>query len=358
MNTKKILALLLAVGMIAGLMAGCANSGTSTSGKATGASCDIAVNLASEPQTIDPALNSSVDGAIMLNHFFEGLLKYVDNGQAVTDKTDGAELAPGMAEKWDKTVNDDGTVTYTFHLREDAKWSDGQALTANDFVYSWQRLADPKTAADYTYMIDMVKGYDEVANGVGTGKMETVTDKDGKTSQQEVMNYADPSTLGVSATDDHTFVVVLSYDCPYFEQVCAFPATYPVRKDVIEANGDQWTFDPATYVTNGAYKMSEWTHNSAIKAVKNDNYYDAKNITCNSITFQLEGQPVAQDVVSQITGLPGLGNGFAHVVNGARILGADVDIALAGTDRQGGQRHAFDQRIGVAFQQHAVGERT
>ena len=110
--------------------------------------------IASEPQTIDPALNSAVDGAIMCNHMFEGLVKWVNDGEG------NAVTAPGQAESWEKTVNDDGTVTYTVKLRDGIKWSDGQAVTAGDFDYAWQRLANPETAADYCYMIDMVKGYD------------------------------------------------------------------------------------------------------------------------------------------------------------------------------------------------------
>ena len=118
---------------------------------------NLAVCLASEPQTIDPALNSAVDGAIMINHMFEGLVKWVDDGEG------NAVTAPGQAESWEKVVNDDGTVTYTFTLRDGIKWSDGQPVTAGDFEYSWKRLANPETAADYCYMIDMVQGYAAVA---------------------------------------------------------------------------------------------------------------------------------------------------------------------------------------------------
>lgn len=118
--------------------------------------------IASEPQTIDPALNSAVDGAIMCNHMFEGLVKWVNDGEG------NAITAPGQAESWEKTENEDGTVTYTVKLRDGIKWSDGQDVTAGDFVYAWQRLANPETAADYCYMIDMVQGYDAVADGSKT----------------------------------------------------------------------------------------------------------------------------------------------------------------------------------------------
>ena len=218
---------------------------------------NLAVCLASEPQTIDPALNSAVDGAIMINHMFEGLVKWVDDGEG------NAVTAPGQAESWEKVVNDDGTVTYTFTLRDGIKWSDGQPVTAGDFEYSWKRLANPETAADYCYMIDMVQGYAAVADG-----------------------SADPDTLGVKAIDDKTLEITLSYDCPYFEEIMAFPATFPVRQDMVEGN-DEWTYDVSTYVGNGPYKMAEWSHNAYILAEKNENYYDYENLGPDTIRFTL-----------------------------------------------------------------------
>ena len=280
-NTKTILALLLAVVMLVGVMAGCGKKAPAESAapeaSASGEALDLTVCLASEPETIDPALNSSLDGGNMQHHFFEGLMKWVDDGKG------NAVLAPGQAESYEKVVNDDKTVTYTFKIRKDAKWSDGKAVTAGDFVYSWQRLVDHATASPYNYQLDMVKGYDEVANGTPTGNKV----KDDQGNDVDEIKYADASTLAVSAPDDQTFVVTLTYDCPYFVEICAFPSVFPVRKDVIESAGDQWTFDPATYISNGPYKMSEWVHNSYIKAVKNENYYDLAKLGPNSITFQL-----------------------------------------------------------------------
>lgn len=270
---KKLLALLLAVMMLVGVMTACSpkapvepeDSSTPETPVAEGEDLNLAVCLASEPQTIDPALNSAVDGGIMLSHFFEGLMKWVDDGEG------NAKLVEGQAASYEKTENEDGTVTYTFKLREDAKWSDGQAVTAEDFVYSWQRLATPETAADYSYMIGLVKGFDEVNGGT-----------------------AEPSTLAVAAPDAQTFEVTLITDAVYWLEICAFPATFPVRKDIVEANGDQWTFDPETYVGNGPYKMSEWVHNSYIKAVPSDTYYDVANLGPASITFQLMDDANAQ----------------------------------------------------------------
>ena len=231
-------------------------------------SFDLNVCVASEPQTIDPALNSAVDGAIMTQHFFEGLMKWADSGKPVNDKgnMNYAELVNGQASSYQKVVHDDGTVTYTFKIRPDAKWSDGKAVTANDFVYSWRRLADPNTAADYCYMIDMVKGYADVNSG-----------------------KADPSTLAVSAPDASTFEVVLTYDCPYFLEICAFPAAFPVREDVVSAEPDTWTTSNGSknYITNGPWKMAEWVHDSYIKMVPNEYHYDVANLGPDSITFRL-----------------------------------------------------------------------
>lgn len=269
-NTKKFLALALASVMAVSVAAcgsssstndtSAADSSTTTEAADTTASADgynLAVCLASEPMTIDPALNSAVDGAIMANHMFEGLVKWVDNGSGE------AELAPGQAESWEKTVNDDGTVTYAIKMRDGIKWSDGKDVTAGDFEYSWKRLADPATAADYCYMIDMVQGYAEVADG-----------------------SADKDTLGIKAVDDKNLEITLSYDCPYFEEIMAFPATFPVRQDIVEGN-EEWTYSPETYIGNGAYKMVEWSHNAYILTEKSETYYDYEKLGPDTIKYTL-----------------------------------------------------------------------
>ncbi|MCC2125671.1 MAG: peptide ABC transporter substrate-binding protein [Lachnospiraceae bacterium] len=269
-NTKKFLALALASVMAVSVAAcgsssstndtSAADSSTTTEAADTTASADgynLAVCLASEPMTIDPALNSAVDGAIMANHMFEGLVKWVDNGNGE------AELAPGQAESWEKTVNDDGTVTYAIKMRDGIKWSDGKDVTAGDFEYSWKRLADPATAADYCYMIDMVQGYAEVADG-----------------------SADKDTLGIKAIDDKNLEITLSYDCPYFEEIMAFPATFPVRQDIVEGN-EEWTYSPETYIGNGAYKMVEWSHNAYILTEKSETYYDYEKLGPDTIKYTL-----------------------------------------------------------------------
>ena len=287
---KKTLSLLLSLVFVVSLLAGCNNGGTTAATPTPGAGTEtstpapegtpapvddgpfeLTLNIASEPQSIDPALNSAVDGAIMLGHMFEGLMKWKDSG-VETSGSDGtctnAELTEGQAESYEKVVNDDGTVTYTFKLRSDARWSDGQPVTAGDFVYTWQRLVNPATAADYNYMIDSVVN----ANEIMAGEM-------------------DPSELGVSAPDDSTFVVNLVSDLPYFLEVCAFPATFPVRQDMTTKEdgtpNDQWTFDVSTYLSNGPYKLTAWNHNSEIVMEPNEQYYDVANLGPAKITFKL-----------------------------------------------------------------------
>ncbi len=263
---KKFLAILLALVMVAALVAGCGTTneattegGTTTEGTTEEATesepFNLNVNFASEPQTIDPALNSAVDGAVMINHMFEGLYKWVDDGQG------NATLALGQAASVEKS--DDG-LTYTFTLRDDAMWSDGQPVVAADFVYSWQRLVTPATAADYNYMADILLNANEI-----------------------MADEMTPDQLGVTALDDKTLEVKLHTACPYFEEIMAFPALMPVRQDIIEAASDQWTFDTATYIGNGPYKMESWEHNASIVLVPSETYYDYANLGPDSITFAL-----------------------------------------------------------------------
>jgi len=278
---KKLISLSLACAIGLGMLSGCGGDGAATAAPTAGAEGSAApassqgagggafhmnVCIASEPESIDPALNTTVDGSILANHMFEGLMKWVDSGERVEGVSNNnlAKLAPGQAESYEKATNADGTVTYTFHLRDGIKWNDGKDVTAGDFVYSWRRLATPATGAEYCYMINMVKGYDEV-NGQG----------------------AEASALAVEASDDKTFVVTLSYDCPYFLEVCAFPATFPVREDIVTANPDNWTHEVSTYVTNGPYRLSEWKHNAQIVIEKNPAYYGVAELGPDTITFKL-----------------------------------------------------------------------
>ena len=177
MKKSRVLALGLTAALSVSLLAGCGTGDTQTTPApegstpvetgTTGAANELNVCFASEPETMDPSMNRTVDGNVMITHLFEGLYKWVDSDPS-GDGRNGATavLEPGMAaEEPTVTPNEDGTYTYTFKLREDAKWSDGQPVTANDFVYSWRRLVDPATASPYNTIIAMVKNANEIIAG-------------------------------------------------------------------------------------------------------------------------------------------------------------------------------------------------
>lgn len=223
---------------------------TTAPAEGTGTGLDLAVQIGPDPETVDPALNSAVDGGNMILHAFETLLT-VDSEN---------KIVPGQAESFE--VSEDG-LTYTFHLREGLKWSDGTPLTANDFVYSWKRLADPNTAAPYAQdMLGYVKGFKEA-------------------------NAGDLDALGVSAPDDNTFVVELAVPCVYFSKLITHGSMVPVQQATVEANGDQWTLTPETYICNGPLKMIEWLPGSHITFAKNENYWGADKVTLNTLKFVL-----------------------------------------------------------------------
>lgn len=278
---KKILALVLALAMVLSLAA-CsskpAESAAPTDAPAESAEAPaesaeapadnaepsvINVCLASEPDTIDPALNSAVDGATLTAHLFSGLAKWAqdENGNLEIVADAATELPEGV-------TNEDGTVTYTYTLRDGMTWSDGQPVTAGDFAFAWKRAASPALAADYGYMFEVVDGYADV----------WATDDAG--------NYVNPDAeLNVVALDDKTLQVTLSNAVAYWNELLAFPAYFPVREDVV-AN-EAWATDPSTYVCNGPYTMAAWDHNSVISLQKNPNYYDADAITMDTINFYL-----------------------------------------------------------------------
>ena len=261
---KKLVAILLAC-VMALSMAACTNNNGSQY---------LPICIASEPDSLDPALNSAVDGATMIAHLFSGLAKW---GQ----KADGTlEIVPDMAEELVKPVkNDDGTVTYTYKIRKDAKWSDGKAVTANDFVFAWNRAASYDLAADYCYMFEVVDGYAKMWEDEDSGEV----DKDGNPIYKAV--YPD-AKLNIKAVDDNTFEVVVLGDLPYWNELLAFPTFFPVREDIVDAEG-KWATDPKTYVCNGMYMMEAWEHHSVITLKKNTNHPDAAKCTMPGIKFYL-----------------------------------------------------------------------
>lgn len=245
---KRVLSLVLAVAMVATMAVGCGDKAETKKGS-TGEK-QLAVQIGPKPETIDPALNSSVDGGNMILHLFEGLL--------TIDKDE--QIQAGCAEKWE--TSEDG-LTWTFTLRDGLKWSDGTDLTAEDFVYSWKRVCDPKTAAPYAEtVLGMVEGYDKAITG-------------------------DLDALAVSAPDAKTVVVKLANPCTYFDSLAAFATLSPVQKATIDTNGDAWATKAETYVSNGPFKITEWVPGLHITVSKNENYWDAASIKLDSIKFVL-----------------------------------------------------------------------
>lgn len=209
----------------------------------------LTVALGGEPGTLDPALNQTSQGTVVIQHLFEGLMTWSSSGKEVSDRVDGAKLVPGQAEGYDRVENADGTVTYTFHLRDGIKWSDGKSVTAQDFVYGWQRTVGLGSQAPYGYALECVVNAPEIL----AGTMEA-------------------TELAVEAADESTFSVTV-HDVPWFLSLCALPATAPIRADVEEAAPGQWTFTPETCVSNGKYKLAQWDYGSQIVLTRSEHYY-------------------------------------------------------------------------------------
>lgn len=248
MKGKKLVSLLLALILMLS-MAACGGSGQ---GEGEGTSDGILIwNIGTEPKYIDPQLNTSADGGHVDNNLFEGLM---------VDTRDGLEY--GVAESYDLEANADGVAdtVYTFHLREDAKWSDGEPVVAGDFVYAWIRACKPETTASSANLIfDYVKGAKEFYNGEGA--LEDVK---------------------IEALDDHTLRVELNNPVPYFLALTSFYTYMPVREDVVEGQVG-WDKDPATCISNGPFKLAEYKIGSHILMLKNEHYWDAENVKLEGV---------------------------------------------------------------------------
>lgn len=245
MKFKKMLAIFLSAALFVTAFAGCGKK------KADG----ITVQIGPNPETLDPALNSAVDGGNMLITLFETLL--------IIDQDN--KVQPGQAEKYE--VSSDG-LTWTFTMRDGLKWSDGTDLNAKDFEYTFKRIADTNVAAPYAEtVIGMIEGY------------------------KDAIDSKNPEKLNVKASEDgKTLTVKLAYPCSYFDKIVAFGTMSPVQKATVEKNGDSWATKPETYVCNGPYTITEWTPSEKIVCKKNENYkggWDSSKIVNDKLTFLL-----------------------------------------------------------------------
>ena len=274
---KKLLSMLLAVSLVGTiLMAGCGNKAADepqtiddieaapetpegeepgdTEGAGGGELADtqeMVFVLNNEPDGIDPNVTNNSFATPFLSNCFEGLVTYDEKG----------EVVPGNAESWES--NDDLTV-FTFHLREGLKWSDGTALTANDYVYSALRVLTPETTSQYVNMIS-----DYVVNG-----------------QEFYDGTASAEDVGIKALDDNTLEFTLKASCPYFIDLVSMWVYFPVQQATIEANGDKWTASAEAYVSNGPFKITEMNMGESMVLEKNENYWNAENVTLEKLTFR------------------------------------------------------------------------
>ncbi len=272
---KKSLSLLLVLMMVIGSLAGCsspaeepapASDSTEASAENTESPAEepasaveqvLYWNVGSEPKTLDPGLNAANDGGNVINNMFEGLMREVDG-----------QIQPGIAESY--TVSDDQLV-YTFTIR-DTKWSDGQAITANDFEYSWNRVLDPETASEYSWIFD------------------------------------EANVDSFKAIDEKTFEVTLKAPTPYFLGLTAFYTFFPVRQDAVEAGADgAWAVDPAKSIVNGPFMLESYRNGDKMILVKNPNYWRADQVKLERIEGLM--------IVDQATALTGYEAGQIQVID-------------------------------------------
>lgn len=210
----------------------------------------ISYNLGSEPKTIDPQLNTAIDGSIVAGNIFEGLY-FV----GVDSKT-----VPAAAES--VKVSDDGLV-YTFTLRKDGKWSDGKPVTAKDFEYAWKRGLNPATAMEYSYQLYYIKNAEKYYNG-----------------------QAKVEDLGIKVIDDYTIEVTLQAATPYFLSLTAVPAYFPLREDIV-AKDSAWATKVETYIGNGPFKIKAWAPKESITLERNTNYWNASKVKLEELVLNM-----------------------------------------------------------------------
>lgn len=218
----------------------------------------VVIGNGTEVATIDPAKASGVPEGNVIDQLMEGLTNQDGNGNIV----------PGVAKSWETKDNE----VYTFHLRPDAKWSNGDLVTAKDFVYGWERSVDPVTASPYAWYVAFSKI---------------------KNAQAIIDGKKDKSTLGVKALDDHTLEVTLSEPIPYFTKMTNNMIFMPIHKATVEKYGEKWT-KPEHFIGNGAYKLARWVVNERMELVRNPNYWDNKHTVIDHATYLPIENPIAE----------------------------------------------------------------
>lgn len=211
---------------------------------------EVVLNCMSEPPSLDPAMASDTTSGWILDHMFEGLYTKDKDGKVV------------LGNAKDVQVSEDGKV-YTFTLRDDAKWSDGSQVTAQDYEYAWKRVLNPDTGSSFAFYMYYIKGAEDYNKGKGTVK-----------------------DVGITAKDDKTLVVELNAPLGFFPELLTFWTYYPVKKDVVEQNKN-WAADAEGYPSNGPFQFKTWKHDEYVEIVKNDNYWNKDSINLDKITWKM-----------------------------------------------------------------------
>jgi len=274
---KKYLVVIAALLALTMIVAGC-GKGEETGGETAGpGEMVVTYNVGTEPETLDPALMTGIPEFHMTLQMYEGLTRLDENNRP----------QPAIATHWD--VSEDQTE-YTFYLREDAKWSNGDPLTAHDFEFAWKRAVDPEMAADYCYMFDLIEGAIAAYTGEGS-----------------------PDDMAVTAVDDHTLKVKLVSGAPYFLDLTAFPTYYPLHRPTVEADNEGWHLSVDTMVVNGPFKPVKWEQ-GRLEYVPNEYYWDADAVKLDRLVFTM-----VEDINTELTMFETGELDMTHEVPGAEI---------------------------------------
>ncbi|WP_134685107.1 peptide ABC transporter substrate-binding protein [Brevibacillus migulae] len=258
---KKAIAVMTCLTLSLGGLVGCS---TNTQGNTTGEQGAPAANqpaastapkvlhwsINSEPPSLDPGIAVDADSFDMIYACFEGLTSYDLKGELVNATAESFENTPDYTK-------------YTFKIRKEAKWSNGDPVTAHDFVYAIKRNLDPKTASEYAYQLYYIKGGEEYNTGKGTA-----------------------DEVGVKALDDYTVEFQLKAPTPFFRELTFFPTLFPLHQKTLESN-PKWAAEAKTIVGNGPFNMETWEHKSKIVFVKNPNYWDKDNVKLDRIEISM-----------------------------------------------------------------------
>ena len=252
---KRMLVLMSLVLILSAFLAACGND---KGGSDKSSSQNLRLNIVSEPPTLHPALATDSTSGGVLIQTFEGLTRIDKDGVP----------QPAMAE--DIQVSDD-QLTYTFKIREDATWTNGDPVTAEDFEYAWKWAIDPQNQSQYAYQLYSIKGAEAANNGEGS-----------------------LDDVAVKVVNEKTLEVTLVNPTPYFLQLLAFYTYFPVNKNVAEANPDWYKDAGDDYVTNGPFKMTEWNHSESILLEKNEDYWDADTVKLETVEMSMVEEPTTE----------------------------------------------------------------